>query len=140
MPLESIKEWYIHYINNRNIILKKIDNLDDSQDNIIISYKDGSRETAVIIKDITSIYAIIKELKAIEKITIVILNKKNHINIMIKEWEKLLNYKKLTIMFVNQNSTNEKKWMIKPFIHDRITEKPALRSGIISLANNVDPC
>lgn len=138
MEKEHLKEWYIKYRENRDIILKKIESIIDNKTHISIKNKDNSEEVAIIHEDITSIVELLKPFNKEKHIITVVLNKKAHIELLLKEWDKLIEYTYLTIIFVNPHSSEEKKWLIKPAVHNKITEKSALRSGIQSIAESVE--
>lgn len=142
MKQETLKEWYLQYIKNRDIILRKINSIDEGKpdEDITINNKDDTKETAIINEEPNSFNDIIKNIKEEDKVNIIILNTKKNIDLMLKEWENLAKNKKLTIIFVNIDSTLDKRWIIKPYIHHRITEKSTLKSGIMSIAANVDFC
>jgi hypothetical protein len=140
MERENLKDWYVNYIKNRDIIFRKIQGIEyEGKDNlVIVTFKDNSQETALIADNIESFSKLIENFEQDNKIMIVTLNRRSTINILIKEWTFLKEFKQLSIMFVNQDSMNEKRWIIKPHIHDRITESASLRLGIESIAMNVD--
>lgn len=140
MEKEHLKEWYIKYRENRDIILRKIESIIDNKTHISIKNKNNSEEVAIIHEDISSIVELLKPFNKEKHIITVVLNKKAHIELLLKEWDKLIEYNYLTIIFVNPHSSEEKKWLIKPAVHNKITEKSALRSGIQSIAESVELC
>jgi hypothetical protein len=141
MSKNNLKEWYVTYIKNRDLILRKISSIDQtssSDKEVIVIYKDGLRETCIISEDLTSFIEILYGKSKEERISIIVYNRKNYMNLLVKEWSTLKDYKALTIMFVNPNSSLEKKWLIKPHVHDRITESASLKLGIESISLNVE--
>ncbi len=140
MEKTSLKEWFIHYKKNRDIMFRKIESITDEKDNIIIKNKDGSEEIGIVSENINSFMEILEKYQKDQNIIITVLNKKNHLNQLIKEWESIVKYPSLTLLFVNQDSMSEIKWLIKPAVHNSITEKPALKQGILSIAESVDLC
>jgi hypothetical protein len=138
MSKDSLKEWFIRYKRNRDIIFKKIDTIVYDNNHILIKNKDNSEEIALIKEETKSIYDIIKSYEKTKNITIAILNKKEHINILLKEWDKLIEFIHLTVFFINPESLNEKKWLIKPAVHNKITDSSTLKTGIFSIAESVD--
>ena len=51
---------------------------------------------------------------------------------------KLSSLPMLSIYFVNPNSSTEKKWIIYPFTHSKITEHSALKLGLMTLFESVE--
>jgi hypothetical protein len=140
MQEDNLKSWFINYIKHKDIILRKITKIDEKEKNVVITNKDETIETAIINEDISSFIDILKAFKPKDRIYIVCLNTKKNIAQIIKDWDKSIAFKLLTVSFVNMNSTTEHKWVIKPYIHDTITDKSALKQGIMSISSNVDLC
>jgi hypothetical protein len=140
MTQESLKEWYLKYRKNRDIMLKRISSIEENKVPLIIYNKDNTQEIIIINENTSSLIDLLNDISNTFYINIVLLNKKNHIDILIKEWDKLIEYKNLTILFVNPESITEKRWLIKPAIHNTISEKATLKQGIYSIAEAVELC
>lgn len=138
MAADSLKEWYMRYRKNRDIILRKIDSISDNGTHILIKNKNGTEEIGIVHEEVSSIAKLLEPFDKKSHIITVVLNKKEHIDILVNEWDKLIEYAQLTVMFVNPNSPEDKKWQIKPAVHDRVTERPALKKGIQSIAEAVE--
>ena len=65
MKQETLKEWYLQYIKNRDIILRKINSIDEGKpdEDITINNKDDTKETAIINEEPNSFNDIIKNIK-----------------------------------------------------------------------------
>lgn len=138
MTKETLKQWYLFYIKNRDLMLKKIRNVEQKEDIITIHNKEGTKESSIVASNPTSFTALLSQFNETDKISIITLNKKDIINLLIKEWKDIVNYTALTMMFVNPDSEQDKKWIIKPHFHHRFTDPSALKSGIMSIASSVD--
>jgi hypothetical protein len=142
MVKENLMEWYINYVQNRDLMLNKISSLDKNtdQNSIIITNKDGTKENAFINEEVSSFLNIINPIPLDSRITIAVLNKKKNIDQMISEWNQLSKYRFLTIIFINPISQTDTRWIIKPYLHDLLGDKAALKPGIMSIASSVDFC
>jgi len=140
MGKEHLKEWYIKYRKNRDLILKKIESINDNKTHLSIKNRDNSEEVAIIHEDATSISELLKPFNKEKHVITVVLNKKAHIDLLLKEWNELIEYSYLTVIFVNPHSSENKKWIVKPAVHNKITEKATLKKGIQSIAESVDLC
>jgi hypothetical protein len=138
MTGETLKEWYVRYRKNRDIILRKIENISDKGSHILIKNKNGTEEIGIVHEDVSSILKLLEPFDKKLHIITVVLNKKAHMDILLEEWDKLIEYTQLTVMFVNPGPPEDKKWIIKPAIHDRVTERAALKKGIMSIAEAVE--
>lgn len=121
-------------------MLRKIENLEEKENIIIINNKDGTKEICIV-EEISSSYSqILKKYNKTDRLFIITLNKKSNIELMIKEWDDIIEYSGLTMMFVNPNITNDNKWILKPAVHNKITEREVLKTGIYSLSENIELC
>ncbi|MFT4304287.1 MAG: hypothetical protein ACMXYG_07005 [Candidatus Woesearchaeota archaeon] len=137
---ENLRQWYLFYRKNRDLMLRKIENLEEKENIIIINNKDGTKEICIV-EEISSSYSqILKKYNKTDRLFIITLNKKSNIELMIKEWDDIIEYSGLTMMFVNPNITNDNKWILKPAVHNKITEREVLKTGIYSLSENIELC
>jgi hypothetical protein len=148
--MKNLKQWVIDYKKSKDIILKRIKSIDDNmskkQINIknidiqkfCIIFKDNNSEDNYILENLGEFTPILKEYSEKDFICISIPNYKNNIKILIEEWKLFNKYPNLTIIFINENSLNEKRWLIKPYVHERICDNSSLKLGIESVSSNVD--
>jgi len=130
-------EWYVEYRKYRDLIFKRISNI-ELKELATISLKDGNKEIGTAFNSVVESINFIKKHSTDEVISCIFENKKKSVKSLIENWDKFVKYKNLTLFFINQNSLTEKKWIIKPYIHNKITEKSALKTGIISMSSTVD--
>ncbi len=72
-------------------------------------------------------------------VIIVTANTQENVEFLISHWEELVQYPHVCVYFVNPNSSLDKRWVIFPATHDKITERKALRKGLESLFSTVEP-
>ena len=56
-----------------------------------------------------------------------------------KAWNKLILIRNLSLYFVNPFSKQEKRWVINPHLHHKISDAESLELGLNSLFIMVDP-
>ncbi len=135
---DGLLEWAIHMIKANDVHAKKIKSIDKKENKLIVISSDKISDY-LIRTDITDINSVIDSLNANqEKLYLITLNTKNNIGSLIKNWASLAKYQNLTIFFANPNSSLEKRWAIKPYFHDKISEKSSLSRGINAMSENVD--
>ena len=136
---EYIVSWTIDFERHRDIIQKDIQSIDkDTKEcDLIISYKDKKRYimAKASLDNIETLNKFATEKKSLTFITI---NSQENITFLIDNWKKLIQSMDFTIIFINPFSESEKRWMIKPYIHNMITEKESLQTGIKAMASTVD--
>jgi len=69
------------------------------------------------------------------KTGLVILNSRKNLDFVITNWQVFSSLKDLCIYFVN--TTVNEKWLLYPYTHNQITEKNALKRGLLSLFSMV---
>jgi hypothetical protein len=135
---KELAEWYIEFIKHKDIFQNKILRIDQKDDTVSVEYKDRNHK-AKAIPDINSSTDIISILGDEDSdIAIITLNKKSNLDGLIKSWETICRYKKLTIFFVNTKSKQETKWMIRPYVHNMICDHDSLKNGLKSMFDTVD--
>ncbi len=134
----TLKEWALMYFKNRDIMLQKIDKIDEKDESIIISNNDGSMNHVEVKEFVDDLEIVVNTFKD-KSGTLVMFNNKDNLDFVIDNWQKLIELKELTLIFVNPESLQEKKWIINPYVHDKVTEPKSLRAGLIALFTTVDP-
>ena len=137
-PLSILKEWIVEYVKNKDIFAKSIKNIKKSNDKITVEYTDKIHTFIIIpfIKDINSIILKLEQHK--EFISLVTFNSKENLNIIIQNWNQLLKNPKFSIYFVNPFSELEKKWIIHPYTHSKISSPASLKKGLLALFSTVE--
>ncbi|MBI4151298.1 hypothetical protein HY492_04175 [Candidatus Woesearchaeota archaeon] len=134
---DSLAEWTEQYVRNKDLLTKSIVN---------IVREDGGWTFAVIKKDCTQHYLVmphfapedfLKRMKPDINGVLVVLNTKHNLSHVIEHWQALTQFPKLAIIFANPDASGDKRWMVSPHTHDKITERKALRRGLESLAMTV---
>jgi hypothetical protein len=131
----ELREWTVNYVKHKDMILNKIEDIKENSDSITVKY-DDKEVLFLIIPHLTNLNTFFKHEKD-EEITLVILNTKENFNLVVKNWKKLSEYTKLKIMFVNPESSLEKKWIISPHFHSKICDETSLRSGLMTMFESV---
>jgi hypothetical protein len=130
--MSSLLGWAKDYIMHRDLIHKKIKEIINQNNSFKIIYKDGS---------IAMLYACaeLKRCHAVgENAIFVVYNTKDNVEYLIESFYNFAKNKDLTLIFYNPHSNQQKKWLIKPWVHARIIEAEHLRQGIMSLFKSVD--
>lgn len=140
METQEMLDWFVEYRKYRDLMFRKINSIESLDFIVKISLKNGTSEFAKAFDNIIDSFVYLKNFSESDVISCIVENKKISVKCLIDNWSKFIKYKNLTILFVNQDSLLEKKWIIKPYVHDRITEKSSLKIGINSMASNVDFC
>ncbi len=100
--LSFLIDWTINFIKNKDIISKKIEKIDKNKDgfDLYVKYRD-KEQYFIIIPQIVDIDSIIQKINDNFYISIVILNSKQNFEIIVKNWKRFIDFKVLSIIFVN---------------------------------------
>ncbi len=128
----QLKEWTQIFLKSRDVLQKSITGFESLNGDFVVRKSTG--DVVFLIRPEFSNADEVVE-KAQSNAGLVVLNTKKNVNSVIASWDKLAKLKGLCIYFVNPN-LNE-KWLLYPYTHDQITEKPALRRGLESLFSMV---
>ena len=135
-----LMEWTVNFIKNKDIISKKIQNIENGKNGFDLHVKYRDREQYFIIApNISNIDSIMQKIDNSAHYTIVTLNSKENFDVVLKNWPKLVNFKFLSIIFVNPFSVLDKKLVIFPHIHHRICDESSLENGLKSMFDMVEP-
>lgn len=139
---ELLREWIVQFIRNRNIMSRDLEGIEAGSGScdLIARYKDrtefilaapiGWEDISRLLSDHSG--------KAGEHAAVVMLNNKENIRMMLVCWEQLKTALNLKFIFINPFSSLEKKWIIYPATHDRISDSGSLKKGIESLFASVE--
>jgi hypothetical protein len=128
----NLSEWTNLYIKNKDILQKKLISIETQDEFIKCNYKDG-QQTYYFENILTD--KVIEYLPR-DRLTIVCLNNKRNINFVFDKWDELIKNRSLILIFCNPETNN--KWIIKPYVHNIVTEKSFLKIGLLSLAESVE--
>ena len=138
-------EWAFQFIKNKDVVLRKIVNIEEyiNQSYILVEYKDKRMVyfVAPYIKDFDKTWEELQEAKKKTESTdscIITFNNKENFDQIIRKWNLLDKDPKLQVVFTNPFSMTEKRWIVIPYTHSRISEPSALKTGLKTLFSTVD--
>ena len=136
---KELKEWLVNYIKNRDILLKSIESINEKSRewDVVVKTKKGGGRYYIVMPDLDDFGKIAEKLDD-QTITLVVLNKKKNLDILIENWGKITHNPQFCVIFVNPKSELEKKWIVFPHTHEKVTEKASLERGLKSLFQTVD--
>lgn len=122
----TLREWMILYVKHRDALQKKLRDVKEEQNSVRFQFSEYVL-TGLALDEL--------RLPKIEGKTIIVtLQKKENIDFFVREWKAFAAHPDLTVVFANPKK-NE-KWVIKPALHDKISDGP-LEQGIMSMAEGV---
>ena len=131
-------DWTVNFVKNKDVISKKIEQIENGKDgfDLYVKYKD-KEQYFIILPKIGDMDSIIQKINVNIYFSIVTLNSKENFGAMLKNWNKLIDFKFLNIIFINPFSETDKKWIVFPCTHNKICDESSLESGLKSIFETV---
>src|SRR3989338_2145561 len=149
---ETLLEWVYYYAKNKDVLTRTIVKIEKKQNELFIIHKNKIQQYFVVEhisiqkkEDKEIMDTILKVLQqnksdAAKFYVIVFYNTTENLQYITKNWNLFVGFPNLTIIFANPASKTDKRWVIQPYTHNKITEKAALESGLKSLFETVEAC
>ncbi len=137
LPKSELREWTVIFLRTRDILPKKIEKITEDDDRVTVLYKDGRKEVYLIkglelsTKDIA--------VDSADSIVLVCYNTVSNLDFVVREWNILVEMQKLRIVFVNPSSRHQRRWMLTPYIHNKIADTANLKNGLMAIFETVEP-
>lgn len=137
---DLLVEWTINYAKNRDVIDKNIETIEKDREGYDLFVKRKDREQLFIITPfIKDINEVIGKLSPDKHISLVVFNSNGNFEVIARNWSKFIELKNFNIYFVNPFSQSDKKWIIYPYTHARISDSNSLERGLKSMFEMVEP-
>jgi len=126
----EIFEWTLRYIKYKDAVKKSISEIEEKNSNeVIVKEKLGKEITYLCFNEMEEV-----DIHNYSDQKIVCLNTKENIDWLIKNWEDIIKTK-VTFIFVNPERAAS--WAVNPALHNAITDKSALKTGIYTLFESI---
>lgn len=134
--MENLKQWTVEFIKHKDLIQKSIL---DIKENDVIHVKSKDKEQVYVVQSEVDCFQEVLDFAEKDMwVVMVCYNTKQNFDKLIKNWENLVKFRKLSVMFVNPESNKDKKWIIYPSTHNSICDASSLKTGLESMFAMVD--
>jgi len=131
-------EWVTNYLKHKDVLDKNIISIDKTSNGLCAKFK-RYEQFYLILPTITDISELIQKIKEKQSLTLVVLNSRDNFQLMLDNWKRFIDYEQFAMIFINPFSELDKKWIICPYIHNRICDADALVNGLKSIYSTVEP-
>ncbi|MBS3136674.1 hypothetical protein J4401_07010 [Candidatus Woesearchaeota archaeon] len=129
---DFLLSWAEHYFRSRDAFYKNIQSMGRKDGRLHIAYKDKEEDILP--------YPELKVPENVQKnISIITLNIRKNLDELYDNWDKYASIVSLKVYFINPSSSLEKKWVISPYVHSKISDKSSLKAGLNALFETVEP-
>ncbi|MBW3012498.1 hypothetical protein KY311_04890 [Candidatus Woesearchaeota archaeon] len=138
-----LKEWAKTYFLNKDILRGNKPTVEEKHDYILITNQDKSHVILIVKEQVSELSSVMKRFQELEKehnaekLTLVLYNKKENVDLIVKSWAELIKNPKLTVVLANPHTNN--KWVLTPHIHNKIADIKNLKNGLLSMYGSVEP-
>ena len=133
-------EWTINFAKSKDSIAKKIVQIENGQRGFDLHVKYKDREQYfIVMPSINDVDSFTSKINNKDYFSIVTINSRKNFDNILKNWDKLVHFKFLNIIFVNPFSETDKKWIIFPNTHQKICDESSLETGLKSMFEMVEP-
>lgn len=137
---EFLVEWIKRHLKNKDVMTGSIENIEDNKDGFDVYVKHKDKEQFIVavpvIENIDDIISKFKDKKCYY--SIVTFNNHKNFKQLVSNWDKLAEFQFLNMFFVNPFSSQDNRWIIYPYTHNRICDKASLEKGLKSMFDMVD--
>ncbi|MBW2964558.1 hypothetical protein KY363_03790 [Candidatus Woesearchaeota archaeon] len=127
-----LMDWFVRYMKNRDLVFRKISEITEEENKVIVHQKDGKQIHNYVEPFPEDVLATVKAIPEQEK-GLVMFNSAENFSSMMKSWKELAEINNLSIYFVNPFSKLDKRWIVKPYIHGRVSDAASLKEGLNSM-------
>jgi len=132
-----LAKWIVDYYKNKDIMLGDIVSIDENKDGFDAIINEQDKKILCIALDQPEKFNF--NLNKEGFYVIVMLNRKESLDFLLNNWEKLVEFPNFKIFFINPFSDTDKKWIISPYIHNKVCDEKALKTGLRSMFETVEP-
>jgi len=139
-PKQFLTEWLVHYLKNKDLLLRRIVSIEQDKEgaDVLATFKD-KKQYFTVCPFIKNVQELITALDKEKHIAWVVFNTAGNLSIIMEQWKQIAEFRNLSIYFVNPFSATDKRWIIFPHTHERISEKESLEAGLKALFESVEP-
>lgn len=127
----TLKEWTIHFVKNKDLIHKNLVDYEEQGETLVFHFKNKEHKYFVLHDLDDSVISFIKQ-SGFK--TVVCIAKKDNLKFLIDNWHSFKSVENLNLIFVR--ISDNKRWIINPFVHSRICDDNSLVLGLETMYSN----
>ena len=134
-----LAEWTLEFVKNKDITSRRIKAIEHNKNGFDMCVRYNDKEQCfAIAHSLENTRQVMQRIGHESCVAIVTLNSGKNLDFLFRNWNDFARFKFLSIIFVNPLSSLDKKWIIVPYLHDRICDKSSLELGLKSIAQAVE--
>ncbi|MFA6888118.1 MAG: hypothetical protein WC254_01325 [Candidatus Woesearchaeota archaeon] len=138
----TLKEWIIAFIRGKDAIKQQLVSLNEGTI-VHAVYKDNKTQdffAKETLDDLHDVFVAAKKSDSdpLYSVHVACYNTSHNLKILVQHWKEYVAHQRLFFYFVNPDSTTEIKWVVNPWLHNRISDDKKLEIGLKSLFSMVE--
>lgn len=139
----SLTEWITIFLRNKDMIKQQIVSVEEKNHIVYVSYKGDKKQDSFCYEKEIALSEIISAAKKSDSdpnysLNVVCYNTPVNLQILIDHWQEFANHQRLMFYFVNPTSLTDIKWIVNPWLHNRVSDQKSLVTGLKSMASMVE--
>ncbi len=122
----NLKEWTGIFLRQRDLIKREIQELKEEEKGFLIITKTGQEKRVRVAEDLDK-----EDVNLPGTQVISTLNKKKNVIVVVNNWKAYAEQEDLLIVFAHPQ--RNEKWLLKPYHHEKISDKGSLKQGLLAM-------
>ena len=139
----SLAEWTITFVKHKDMMKQQIISLEEKNSIVHVSLKADNKQDYLVFEktfDFKKVEDVCKKSDADShySVNVVCYNTQENLKFIIQHWKEFASHQRLLFYFVNPKSMTDIKWVINPWLHNRISDAASLETGLKSMFSMVE--
>ena len=139
----SLIEWITLFLRNKDMIKQQILHIEEKGHIVHITYKGEKKQDSFCydtLHDLNEVFSAAKksDTEPTYSVNVVCYNTAANLQMLIDHWQQFATHQRLMVYFVNPTSHTDIKWILNPWLHNRIGDQKSLVAGLKSMASMVE--
>ncbi len=139
----TLTEWTLTFIKHMDVIKQHVASIVVSGSIISVMEKNNKKQDYFVLPRLDNLFNLFSaaaksDIDQNYAVFLVCANTIDNFKVLIQNWVKFASHQRLTIYFVNPVSNTDTKWVIKPWLHNKISDPESLEVGLKAIFDMVE--
>lgn len=142
----SLTEWIITFVKHKDMLKHQLQSIAEKDGMVHAVFKDSKVQDYFVLEKHADATTLMHVLDAAKKsdadlnysVHVVWYNTQANLKALITHWQQCASHQRLHFYFVNPKSSTDIKWIINPWLHNRISDSSHLEVGLKSMFSMVE--
>lgn len=139
----SLAEWVITFVKHKDMLKHQLQSIAEKDSIVHAVFKDNKMQDYFILEksnDLSGVFDATKKSDADSNYSVHVVwhNTQANLKELLTHWQHCAAHQRLHFYFVNPKSSTDIKWVINPWLHNRISDEKNLEAGLKSMFSMVE--